>query len=272
MQAQRHLTIADAHVPHQVPLEPVLRFASDVYKPTDLILNGDFLNIMFASHWNEPVFKRIGLDHLEQLLKGEIDAGKAALRDLRSAVGKQCRIWYVPGNHEFWLYWMGLYYPGSLGIHVDFESSELTFKSDLNQIGNHVVKKILDELLETQKVGVTVLPCNEPLKLGKLTYMHGHQFTSPTAMHSRYPDQNLVIGHFHTEYRKTLHNSGDPSKVVQHTAIPCYTKLSPYYLRDKSTQWLNGVGLADVAPNGLFDMRVKKLLGGKLMLPEDSKV
>lgn len=265
--AARHMALADVHAPHNIPFDPILRFASDEYKPTDLIINGDFLNLMFASHWNEPVFKRLGLDALQERLQEEIGAGKKLLREIRSAVGAKCRIWYVPGNHEYWLYWMGLYYPGSLGINVDFESSKVTFKSDLNKIGHNVLKKILVELLETEKVNVTVLPYNEPLKIGRINYLHGHQFNGVASTRARYPDENIVFGHFHTEHRITLHNSGDPSKVRQHTAIPCLTKLSPYYLRDKSTQWLNGIWLADVAENGLFDGRVKKILGGKLMLP-----
>jgi hypothetical protein len=42
-------------------------------------------------------------------------------------------------------------------------------------------------------------------------------------------------------------------------------KLSPGYLTDGSTRWLNGFWTAEVLSNGLFDGRVIKVLDGKVI-------
>lgn len=260
---RRHLALCDVHSPHNIPFSPVLSFIED-YKPTDLIINGDFLNCEWASHWNSREFKQIGMEKLRGMLKKEIAAGKKLLGQINDVLPKNCNKVYVPGNHEDWLYWALLEYPelaGGISLGVE----RMTFKSDLAKIRKQVLAEILRTFLETDKLGFKVLPYGKELSLGKLTYIHGHQCTSVAAMKRKYPARNLVQGHTHTHQVETIHNSGNSRAANQYVMVPCLCHLCPGYLQDDSTRWLHGFWVADVLPSGMFDGKVIKVIDGKIL-------
>lgn len=207
----------------------------------------------------------MGWNQIRENLGSEIAAARNLISRIRSASPK-AELYYVPGNHEHWLYHAALYYP-KLGIPLPPGTKKIGFKSDISKQGDEALAFILRNVLHAQKFKMTVLPYNEPLQIGKIVYLHGHQLPNYKNTLSRYPTKNIVFGHFHTEHRETGHDGGDSGTAVQHTAVPCMTGLAPGYLKDKSTRWLNGFFIADVLPNGLFDGRVKKILGGKVMIP-----
>lgn len=259
---RRHGAICDAHVPKNNPLLPVMDFFHD--KGCDyFVVNGDFLNLEWASHWNEAVFKEIGDAKLREMLAEEMLAGREALADLRDALGKKCRIIWIPGNHEAWLsyaVWTRRF------MSFKFKSKDFDFKADVAAMLDAALSELLAEQTGCADFGVEVLPYNEPLRIGDIVYLHGHQFTGadPTAQSARkWAGTNLVMGHHHTETRRTLFNGGDPRKVYQHTIVPAMTGLAPGYLVDKSTRWLNGFWTADFNSDGLFDGRVVKVFDGK---------
>ena len=263
---QRHMAYCDVHVTHNVPFAPVLAFQRR-FDPTHIVINGDFLNLELASHWNEAAFKHYGYDRINEGLTEEFDAGHDLLAEIRAA-SPHARIQYVPGNHEHWLYWMALHHPAagvSLINQAPRKKKESRFRTDLALRSHHQLKWILERKLRTAELDIEVLPYNEPLAIGRITYLHGHQFTSPNATPRMYPNTNLVLGHFHTHEVRTLHNNGQDGKAIQHVVVPCLTELGPGYLTNRSTRWLNGFWIADVARSGLFDGRVKKLLDGRLV-------
>lgn len=262
---RRHVAYCDVHVPHEIPFGPILDFQHD-YAPTDIIINGDFLNLEHASHWNERVFRKMGEDSVGKALREELGAGQELIARIRRASPK-ARLWFVPGNHEAWLFWVALYYP-QFGILLGKEISK-TYKADMAREGDRALAELLSRYLQADKFKMRVLPYNEPLELGKITYLHGHQLTIGNSPRL-YPTRNIVFGHHHTHNTVTLNDSGDPRYVVQHVAVPCMTRLGPKhhaYRQTKSGRWLNGFWIADILPNGLFDGRVKKVLGGKVMIP-----
>jgi predicted phosphodiesterase len=261
---QRHIAYCDVHVPHNIPVGPVLRFQRR-YKPTHIILNGDIINLEWASHWNESVFSEIGWDKIRENLGRECEAARRLIAKIRASSPK-AEIYFVPGNHEHWLYYAALYYP-KLRIPLPDKTTKLGFRADLAKQGDEALAFILRKILHAEKYGVTVLPYNEPLEIGKITYLHGHQLRGYKNTLSQYPTKNIVFGHFHTEHRETGHDSGESGTAVQHTAVPCMTELGPGYLKNKAKRWLHGFWLADVRADGLFDGRVKKILGGKVMIP-----
>ena len=186
------------------------------------------------------------------------------LRQLVAALPEDCNKYYIPGNHEDWLYWACLTYPqlaGGISLGVE----QMTFKSDLADIRKHVLADLLREHLKTDELNMKVLPFGKELVLGKLTYIHGHQVGTLTSMQKKFPARNMVCGHHHTHQVTTTHNSGDEKKANQYVMVPCMCKLSPGYLTDGSTRWLNGFWTAEVLSNGLFDGRVIKVLDGKVI-------
>jgi hypothetical protein len=260
---RKHLALFDVHVPHNIKLNSTIDFIKD-YRPDEFIIGGDFLNLEWASHWNEKEFKTIGLEKLSGMLKQELNAGKDVLRQLVAALPEDCNKYYIPGNHEDWLYWACLTYPqlaGGISLGVE----QMTFKSDLADIRKHVLADLLREHLKTDELNMKVLPFGKELVLGKLTYIHGHQVGTLTSMQKKFPARNMVCGHHHTHQVTTTHNSGDEKKANQYVMVPCMCKLSPGYLTDGSTRWLNGFWTAEVLSNGLFDGRVIKVLDGKVI-------
>lgn len=261
---QRHIAYHDVHVPHNIDFAPVLAFQKK-YNPTHIIINGDFINFEWASHWNESVFADMGWDTIRENLGQECAAARALIARIRAASPK-AKLFFIPGNHEHWIYYAALYYP-KLRIPMPENTQKIGFKTDLAKQGDEALAYILKKVLHAEKYNMTVLPYNELLEIGKITYLHGHQLKGYKGTLAQYPTKNIVFGHFHSEFRDTGHDSGDDGTAVQHTLVPCMTELGPAYLKNKSKRWLNGFWIADVLPNGLFDGRVKKVLGGKVMVP-----
>lgn len=259
----KHLALYDVHVPHNIDLKPVLDFTKD-YQPDYFIIGGDFLNLEFASHWNESLFKQIGLEKIGKMLRQEIAAGKKVLQDFNAVLPKDCKKVYIPGNHEEWLFWATTMYPALAGS-VELGVDKMTYKSDLAQIKKQALSNLLAQFLETDKIGMKVLPYEEELNIGKITYIHGHQAGNLAALKRSYPARNVVCGHSHTHEVATLHNSGQEGSAHQYVIVPCLCHLSPGYLKNAATRWLNGFWVADVLPNGLFDGKVIKVLNGQIV-------
>jgi predicted phosphodiesterase len=252
-------------VPHNIDFDKVLDFQRS-YNPTHIVLGGDFLNLEFACHWNEALFKEIGFGKLRHNIMAEMHAGMDLIAQIREASPK-AKLYFIPGNHEHHLFWAAQYFP-ALGIPTHIDMNKIDFKSDMASAGNHALAEILSSLLEAKLWKMHVLDYNEELQIGNITYLHGHQL-SVSNTPRLYPNKNIVYGHYHTNNVMTLNDNGDDN-VVQHVAVPCMTRLGPQkpgYLSSKSTRWLNGFWIADVLANGLFDGRVKKILGGKIMIP-----
>src|SRR5271154_4125468 len=93
----KHMALFDVHCPRNINLKPVIDFARD-YKPDYFIIGGDFLNLEFCSHWNETLFKQIGLEKLGKMLRQEIAAGKKVLQEFNAVLPKDCKKLYLPGN------------------------------------------------------------------------------------------------------------------------------------------------------------------------------
>lgn len=260
---RRHIAWFDVHVPHQSNLCGPLAFAHDTGCDY-FVIGGDFVNMEFASHWNEKVFAEIGKQRVRELLGKEIDAAKKVIADIRRAIGPKAKLIYLPGNHEAWL-WYACFYHGV--FELPWKSEDVTFKTDIAKMLDVGLGKLLYRLLEAKRFDMTILPYNEPLQIGRLVYVHGDQFggKNPTVTSAaRWPHVNMVFGHHHTHMVTTIYNGANPRDVHQHTACPALCALSPGYLKDKSTRWLNGFWVCDIA-NGLFDGRVVKVFDGKII-------
>lgn len=262
---ERHIAVFDVHVPHQNPLNQVIGFAHDT-GCDHFILGGDFLNLEWASHWNEAIFGEMGGGKLREMLYQEIDAGEKVIAEIRKAIGKKAVLWYIPGNHESWL-WYAVWNHKFIPVPISLDPKKIHFKSDVADLMNIGLGQLLHNLLHASKYNMQVLDYMEILRIGKIAYFHGHQFTGQNPLNSsmrKYPHLNVAFGHHHTEKRDTIFNGSDPRDVHQHTVVPALCGLCPGYLRDKSTRWLNGFWVADIQDN-LFDGRVVKVFDGKII-------
>ena len=262
---RRHVAFFDVHVPVNIDLKQAIDFSRD-FRPDYFIVGGDFLNGQWVSHWNDGSFRRIGWDKLRDLVKEEFQAGQEVLSEIRKAMPK-ARIIYIPGNHEHWYADAAFKYP-ELQISVKCNLSKVRVRHDLELLKNRELKGIIERELRTEKFRIDVLEFNEPLKIGKLLYLHGHQFTGqrPTATSAaRFPGVSLTFGHFHKHEVTPVFNQGDPRKCYEHVAVPCMTTHAHGYLKTQSTTWMQGFWLANFTSEGYFDGRVKKIIRGKLI-------
>src|ERR1035437_756636 len=212
---KRIVALYDMHVPHQIDTKGVLASIKE-RKPTDLIIGGDFLNLEFASRFNDPLFATIGLEKAGKLLNQEFEEGRKVLRDINAVLPADCKKYYIPGNHCAWLVEACLKYP-SLAGGLDLGVSKFTFKTDLAKIKKEVLAGLIRKFLKTDEINMTVLPYEKELVIGKQTFIHGHTVGSPTAMAKAYPGTSLICGHHHTELVLTTHNSGDARRTNQYT-------------------------------------------------------
>ncbi len=263
---KRHIGWFDVHIPKPNPLKGAYDYLHD--KGADhVILGGDILDMQFASHWNDRMFKAIGTIKQKEMIDEELDAGRRFLKSVRKAAGKKAKIWWVLGNHESWLLYVCFYH----GLYsLPIKSKDVHFRTDIAAMMDTCLGDLYSRLTGAKDFNIHVLNYNEPLKIGHIIYLHGHQFGAgggkPTrASLLKYPGQNLVFGHHHTEDRGTGFNQGDPKQVVQHYAVPGLTGLAPGYLKDKSTRWLNGFWDAQFSKDGLFDGQVIKVFDGKVI-------
>lgn len=262
---KRNICLNDVHLPHENPLDEVFGFIHD--RGCDvLILNGDILDCAWASHWNEEVFRLVGMWKHQENFQKDMDAGRRFLASVRKAAGNKCQIIWVPGNHEAWL-WEAAHYHHVVALPPP--PKKLMYSDDLANYKNDGIGHLLQREMGDAGLGVTFLPYNMPLKVGKVVYLHGHQLPNPSTSMAgtakRWPGTNLAFGHWHTETRLTLPNAGNPRNLWQHISVPALTRLDHGYLKSKSTTWLNGFLAVDYDDRGFFDARVIRTFNGKLV-------
>ena len=253
------VALGDVHTPHENKLDEVLAAIAGC---DDLVLLGDFMDLAWASHWNEALFTELGRHTHRQHLYREFDYAKEVLAKIRRKVRK-ARLWYVPGNHEAWLFYACFYHHL---IALPWHAEELHYKTDLEDMKNKALASLLASQLETKKFGMRVLPLDEPLYLGPILYLHGHQFGGKNHINQaglKYPHTSLVYAHHHTHKANTLFNSGDPKRVYEHRSIPGLCPLLPGYLKSKSTCWLNGFWSCRFE-RGFYSGEVVKVFEGKI--------
>ena len=265
---RRIVALYDMHVPLNINLKGVLSYIKD-RKPTDLILGGDYCNLEYASHFNETLFATIGLERIGKLLNQEFEEGIKVLRDINNVLPSDCKKYFIPGNHCAWLSEVCLKYPQLAGG-IDLGVSKLTFKSDLAKIKKGVLADLIRKFLRTDDLNIQVLDYEKELRIGKLTFIHGHEVTSLLALQKRFPGQSVVMGHHHTHQVLTTHSGGGGRNAYQYTMVPALCNLSPGYLKSSSSRWLNGFYSCDVLSNNVFSGHVVKVLDGRII--ENGKI
>lgn len=254
----RHIAYCDIHCEDNVRFDEILKWQS-CFDPNIIILNGDVPLAEYASHWNESVFAHMGYAQIGNKLQKEFDATHALIKRIRKA-SPNARIIWVPGNHERWYFWVAMFHPKT-GVILGEAPKGLKFRHDLKAQADRMVSGIIRRHFKTEDLGVEVMEYNKPLHLGPLLYLHGHQFKSIASTKKFYPNQNLVIGHFHQKEIIPIHDSGRRGHAVQHFAVPTLMKLDRGYEDLKSSNHSNGFFYANISRTGRFEGFVKDVFG-----------
>lgn len=225
-----------AHTVNWAYLKAVCAFIKD-FRPKILIQLGDVVDfecLMKVRHQKYPSFD--GEDILS--LDKEFQAVAKIFSMLNQSVSAGTKKIFLKGNHEYRA-------DEILKSHPEFDSL-------IN------IEKRVD------LTGWQVMPYLEPIKLGKLNFIHGEFYgTNHVQKHLRHYQKNVVYGHTHAIQQDTM---ASPMRQIPiwGASIGCGCDLNPDYQRNKSNQWQHGFAYGWFEEeSGDFDCQIKRVINGK---------
>lgn len=233
----RVLIISDLHFPYQnnEAIEVAIKYG--VEKDVNCVLiNGDLFDFATISRHEK--------DWKFRPAKEEIEAVNQFFDYLKDRLPK-ARIVFKCGNHdERFDKWMYHKAPEFLGI------EEFT----------------LAGYLRLAEKGIEYVTDKRPVKLGKLTVLHGHELNgsggvNPARATFLKTIDNVLIGHCHRSSQHTEPTLG--GDVIVTTSIGCLCGLYPMFAR--VNKWNHGFGYVDLdVKTGNYKLENLKIIGGKV--------
>lgn len=237
MVTKRIVALPDIHVPYNIELEPVFSFIED-FKPDAVILLGDVCDWTSCSHWvaDQSVGLSSGSIYEDyERLRGVV------LDPIKKAVEKECKIVYLEGNHELWL-WMAI---------------------AQNKDGRGYWE--FDKNIDFKKYNMTYLNYNVPYKASKhLYYMHGtytNEFHSKKTVMSY--QRTIIYGHTHDVQEYTLVSPLDTHQVHKAKSIGCLCTRNPNYLKNAPNRWVHAFNYAYIEQDGTFNEYTVNVINDK---------
>ena len=220
------LVLSDVHVPeHDRKVWATSMELAKAIAPDEVVLLGDFLEMSSVSQH--------GGAELEKLTE-DFSAGKQALKAIREAVGEDCKITYLEGNHESRLTRFLMTKAPSLRDSLSY------------QVG-----------LELDSLGVEWVPeGKQPITRGDLDLTHGHQDLRerPSKFHSGKmaevygrPERTVMYGHTHKPQVFTRPTVGGHATAI---GLGCARTLSPGWLHGAQAGWVHQIAVVYVTPAG----------------------
>ena len=213
---QRILFLTDFHVPYNIPLDPIFQFTKD-FKPTTLILGGDVHDWTSVSMWIADQSRALDGGTIEQNYE---QMKNVVLDPLYRAIGKDCGVVFLTGNHEDWLSQAARLNPNGRGF-WELENNLADYE-------------------------MSIRPINVPYRASKnLVYIHGiytneyHAKKTVGAYHN-----SVLYGHTHDRQEYTEVSPIDAHKLYKGASCGCLCTRNPNYLRNKPNRWVNGFNYA----------------------------
>lgn len=236
----------DSHYPHTININPILNYLK-ANPPDIFVLGGDNLSFDCISHWNDENFKNIGFDQIKKTLTNEINGFKKQLIEFRKAM-PNTRFVYILGNHEYWLPMFCQKYPQM---------------SDMS----------LENLLDTKKLKIEVIPFGRYFKYGKLYLAHGHQFgtDNPAKQAVVRTHKSVAFGHHHVQIMWSDFSDFDAKEKHIGISVPCYANVAPAYGKGRPNRWINGFLIVNFEPSGYFYPTVQHVAQDGKFITQDGK-
>ena len=219
------IAIYDAHLDDKEnpkPYEVIKKFVKD-FKPDEIILGGDFLDIAALSAWDLQKSRKME----GRRYKKEIAKGNKELDYLQQHTKK---ITFLEGNHE--------------------DRVERYLDKHSEMVGLIEIPEQLD--LAGRKI--LFVPINKMYKLGKYLYFtHGFYYGTHYAKKtvSEY-GCCIVVGHTHRQQVHTIFPKMQNEPWVCY-GIGCAGDLSPSYMKDKPAPHINQFAVCYVSDDGRFN-------------------
>jgi len=234
----RTLILSDLHFPYQHNEAISLAMNYGLDKDVNCILiNGDLLDFANISRHDRDVRNRSTVY--------EIETVRMFLEILRETFPK-ARIIFKYGNHdERWDKWL-------------YANAPEFFELDDLQ---------LESVLRLNDLQIEVVKDKRPIKIGKLTVLHGHEIVggsggvNPARSMFMKTFDSVLVGHFHKTSNNTETNLG--GDVIATNSVGCLCGLTPSYM--PINRW--NLGFAYVELNiktGEYHLENLKIIKGKI--------
>ena len=250
--ARRVVLLPDIHYPYhdESCLNAVFHFLK-WFKPDEVVLLGDAMDMTAASHWLEEKGKRRTLEN--KRIKKEYDGfDKDILSKLEKILPKNCKRVYLGGNHEDFIYQVVEKNPrfeGMLEPEIVLNLAERGWK----WIPWQVKDKDGGSSIGTYRVG-------------KLLVFHG-MYTN--MYHAKKTvgafSRSVAYGHTHDVQLYAEAHVDDLRSYHTAQSIGCLCKKSPAYMKGFANRWVNAFGIVYVLPDGNYNLYVPIIIKGKFV-------
>jgi hypothetical protein len=242
---KRAVVIPDQHYPiEDKKAVSVVLQAIKIIKP-DLFVNlGDVGEWESVSSWKYKKVKKPPLEYQLPLVDKEIAAVNRGIDEFDRALDKVgCSQKIIcAGNHDEWL---------DAFVQANPYLEGYTFR----------------EACKWDERGYEYYYYNEPVKIGKLTFLHGAFATVYHAKkHLDCYGENIMYGHVHDVQRHTLTKLGG---TIGAWSMGCLKNMSPEknrWLKGRLHNWNHAFGIVDWFKNGDFKVEVIEIINGKTTL------
>tara|TARA_R110002020_G_scaffold34973_2_gene105940 strand:- start:210 stop:971 length:762 start_codon:yes stop_codon:yes gene_type:complete len=239
---KRAVVIPDQHFPlEDKKAVSVTLQAIDLVKP-DLFINlGDVGEWESVSAWKYKKVKRPPLEYQLPEIDKEIHAVNKGLDAFDEALDKIGCEWKImcTGNHDEWLDAFVLEHP---------YMEEYTFR----------------EACHIDARGYAYHPYNQPVKIGKLTFIHGAYTTNNhTKKHLDSYGENIIYGHTHDLQRYTKTDLGGTKSAWSMGCLKDMSAEKNKWLKGRLHNWNHAFAIIDWFKNGDFKVEVVEIINGK---------
>ena len=242
---KRAVVIPDQHYPvHSKSAISVVLQALDIIEP-DLFINlGDVGEWNSVSAWKYKKIKRPPLEFIIEEADKEIRAVNKGLDAFDKVLDKVGCKWKImcAGNHDEWL---------DAFVEAHPYLTEYTFRNACH--------------LDAR--GYDYHCYNEPVKIGKLTFIHGAYATTFHAKkHLDAYGENIMYGHTHDIQR---HSKTDLGGTKSAWGMGCLKDMRPEknrWLKGRLHNWNHAFAIVDWFKNGDFKVEVIEIINGKTTL------
>jgi predicted phosphodiesterase len=244
--SKRAVVIPDQHFPiHDQKAVDCALAIIKFLKPSIFINLGDVGEWETVSAWKYKGKRLPPLEYQLPLVDKEIAEVNKGIDQFDKVLDQiKCKNRYIlAGNHDEWL--------------DSFAN---------NKVGNH---NLLDEYTfrkacKWKERGYKYYSYNEPLKIGKVNFIHGAYATCYHAKkHLEAYGSNIIYGHTHDIQRHTLTKLD--SGTIGAWAMGCLKDMSAErnkWLRGRLHNWNHAVGIVDWFSNGNFKVEVVEIVDG----------
>jgi len=234
----RTLIISDLHIPYQDndSIQKAINYGKEK-KVNCILINGDLLDMCSIS--------RFGRDWRQRQIHEEFEATRIFLSSLREHFPK-AKIVYKYGNHD-----------ERYEKFLFLKAPEIFDCSDFQ----------LEVLLKLGELKIEVVKEKRPIRIGKLTVLHGHELfggsggVNPARGTFLKTLENVVVGHYHKTSSNTEASMyGDVFSVH---SVGCLCGKTPYYM--PINKWNTGFAYCELdIKTGNYTFYNLKIINGKI--------